>query len=298
MFEVFLQALIYGITLGIIYGIATMGLNLVWGIMRVVNFAHAEFITLGAYTAYWLWILINFNPISTIPVSGLLGFIFGMIVFYSIIYKFFSSPELMENATLVATFALGIVLAESMKVLWTADYRGLSWNLGVIKYSWFIFPLSYAYTFIISLIIIIVVYYIIYKTYLGKAIRAVIWDSGAAAICGINVKNTLTIGFSLGSALAFVGGTLIVVYLPTGINPYMGQLYLLKAFVITILGGFGNPWGALIGGILFGIIESIMPLVLAYIPGIEPLSFTPFIAFLILIVILIIRPEGILGKRR
>jgi branched-chain amino acid transport system permease protein len=295
MFELAFQVLVYGLIIGAVYGLATMGLNLIWGVMRVVNFTHAEFLTLGAYTAYWAWVLLGLNPIASIPLSALLGFAVGLLVFYVIIYKLLFSPDI--HSTLVATFALGIALAELMKVLWTADYRGVPWALGVIGYSWFSIPTTYVIAFTTCVLIILAMYLILYRTYLGKSIRAVIWDPGAAAICGVNVKRTLAIGFALGSALAFIGGSLIVVYLPTGINPYMGHLYLLKCFVIAVVGGLGNPWGALVGGLVLGLIEQAAPTLLGFIPGVEPLSFTPFIGFLALIIVLLVRPEGILGKR-
>jgi len=296
MFELIVQVLVYGVIIGAVYGLATMGLNLIWGVMRVVNFTHAELLTLGAYTAYWAWVLIGLNPIASIPLSALLGFVIGIFIFYIIIYRLLFSPDI--HSTLVATFALGVALAELMKVLWTADYRGVPWALGVIKFSWFSIPITYVFTFISCILIIIIVYFILYRTYFGKSIRAVIWDSGAAAICGVNVKATLALGFALGSALAFIGGSLIVVYLPTGINPYMGHLYLLRCFVIAVVGGLGNPWGALAGGLVLGLLEQASPIVLGYIPGVEPLSLTPFLSFLILIIVLIIMPEGILGRRR
>jgi len=295
MLELALQVLVYGSIIGAVYGLATMGLNLVWGVMRVVNFTHAEFLTLGAYTAYWAWVLIGLDPISSLPLSALLGFAIGMLMFYILIYRLLFSPDI--HSTLVATFALGIALAELMKVLWTADYRGITWALGVIKHSWLSIPITYVIAFTACILIMIMMYFILYKTYIGKSIRAVIWDSGAAAICGVNVKKTLAVGFALGSALAFVGGSLILVYLPTGLNPYMGHVYLLKCFVIAVVGGLGNPWGALVGGLILGLIEQAAPILLGYIPGVEPLSFTPFVGFLILIIVLLIRPEGVLGER-
>lgn len=271
-----------------------MGLNLVWGVMRVVNFAHAQFLTLGAYIAYWSWVLLGLNPIATIPISALLGFIIGIFTFYALIYKLLRSPEI--HSTLVATFAFGIALEELMKVLWTADYRGISWALGTVKYPWFSIPISYVITFITCIILIVIMYFILYRTYFGKSIRAVIWDQDAAAICGVNVKTTLALGFALGSVLAFIGGTTIITYLPTGINPYMGHTYLLKCFVIAVVGGLGNPWGALVGGLILGLLEQAMPFFLGYIPEVEPLSLTPFLSFLILIIMLLIMPKGVLGE--
>ncbi|MEM3697299.1 MAG: branched-chain amino acid ABC transporter permease [Candidatus Bathyarchaeia archaeon] len=294
MLEFFVQALISGFISGAVYGLATMGLNLIFGVMNVTNFAHGDLLTLGAYTAYWLWIFLSLNPVSSIPISALVGFMIGLFLFYAVINKLVFSPD----AALVATYALAVFLEEIMRILWTPLNRGIPWSLGTIQYSFITIPVTYIITFLSCLITFAAIYLVLYKTYFGKSLRGIIWDSEAAAICGVNVKNTLACGFAVGVMLAVVGGTLLIVYTPSGINPYMGQTYMLKCFLIAVLGGLGNPWGALIGGLILGELEQFLPLILNYIPGIEPYAFTPFINFVIFVMVLLVRPHGIFGGKK
>ncbi|MEM3602337.1 MAG: branched-chain amino acid ABC transporter permease [Candidatus Bathyarchaeia archaeon] len=295
MLELFAPTLISGFILGAVYGLATMGLNLIFGVMNLTNFAHGDFLALGAYSAFWLWTLLGLNPIASIPVSAFIGLVVGLLIFYVLINRLVFSPD----AALVTTYALGIFLEEVMRILWTPLNRGIPWSLGSIQYTFITLPITYIVTFIAGVIAILAIYFIMYKTYFGKSLRAVISDSKAAASCGVNVKTTLAYGFALGVALAFIGGTLLIVYNPSGITPYFGQTYMLNCFVIAILGGLGNPWGALLGGLIFGELEQFLPLILNYFPQIEqPYSFTPFICFTIFIIVLLIRPQGILGGRK
>jgi len=294
MFELIIQSLIYGIIISAVYGILAMGFSLVAGIMRILNLAHADFLTLGAYIAYWLWVFLSLNPVLSLPLSLVFGFVFGIVSFRLLINKVAISPD----SALIATFALSGAMQESMKLAWTPNYRGLPWTMGSISYSFLTLPTTYIVTFIANIAIILVVYMITFKTFFGKAFRALTMDRSAAALCGVNVNATLAYGFAFASALAFTGGNLYVVYASSGIHPYMGSGLMIKAIVIATVGGMGNPWGALIGGIFIGLLEQLLPVtVLKLFPTVEPFSFTPFIYLLIFLIVLIIRPRGLLGGR-
>lgn len=293
MFELIVQSLVYGIIISAVYGILAMGFSFVAGIMRILNLAHADFLTLGAYIAYWLWVFLYFNPVLSLPVSIIFGFAFGIILFRLLINKVAMSPD----SALIATFALSNAMQESMKIAWTPNYRGLPWTMGSISFPFVTLPMTYVVTFIANITIILIVYIITFKTYFGKAFRALTVDREAAAICGVNVNATLAYGFAFASALAFAGGTLYVVYASSGIHPYMGPALMIKAIVIATLGGMGNPWGALIGGMFVGLLEQILPVTILKLFPVEPFSFTPFIYLLIFLVVLIVRPRGLLGGR-
>ncbi|MEM3550358.1 MAG: branched-chain amino acid ABC transporter permease, partial [Candidatus Bathyarchaeia archaeon] len=228
-----------------------------------------------------------------LPISALIGLIFGIILFFILIKKVVFSPD---NALLV-TFSLASIFQEGMKAAWTPNYRGVPWTLGTLSFSFITLPITYVLTFILNLAIILVVYFVIFKTYFGKAIRAVTIDPTAATFCGVNVDTTLAYGFAFATALGFIGGTFVVVYTSSGINPYMGTAFLGKSIVVAVIGGLGNAWGALAGGLLVGMLEQILPIFLKYVPGIEPFTFTPFIYFVIFLIILLVRPGGLLGGK-
>jgi branched-chain amino acid transport system permease protein len=292
MFDLIIQVLVFGVFTAAIYSLQALGFNIVVGAMRILNLAHAELVVLGAYVSYWAWVFFGFNPIQSIPLSALLGVITGLISYDFLIKRFAYSADV----ALVATFALSLVLKEGMKIFWTANYRGIPWTLGSISFNDITVPITYIYTLIGSLVLILAVYIIMYKTYFGKACRAVAFDRETAAICGVNVKRILRYGFALSSCLAFVSGNLLTVYTSSGINPYMGQVIMVKCLIISTLGGLGNPWGALVGGLTIGMLEQIIPVVIMkYVPNIEPFMFTPFVYSLIFILILLLKPEGILG---
>jgi branched-chain amino acid transport system permease protein len=287
-----LQQLIFGIMIAALYGLASMGFSLVAGIMRIINFAHPDLLSLGAYVAYWLWILIGFDPVMSLPVSIVLGFVAGLLLFNLI--KKSASPDVL----LLITFSVGIVLEEGMRLVWSPNYRGISWSLGVIKFYTASVPVTYIIGFIVNVIVIGILYFVLYKTYFGKALRAVSIDPEAAAFCGVNITSLRRYGFALSSLLAFIGGSLLLIYLPVGINPYYGQTFLAKSIIIVTLGGIANPWGALIGGMVVGIFDQMVPLLLRGVPFVkEPFSFAPFLYFVIFLFILAIRPQGILGRR-
>lgn len=291
MYEILLQQLIFGIMIAALYGLASMGFSLVIGIMRIINFAHPDLLTLGAYVAYWLWVLIGFDPIMSLPASMVLGFIAGLLLFNLI--KRCISPDVV----LLLTFSVGIMLEEGMKAVWTANYRGISWSLGVITFLSVNVPVTYLIGFIANVVIIGTLYFMLYKTYFGKALRAVSIDPEVSAFCGVDVNSIRRYGFALSSLLAFIGGSLLLIYSPVGVNPYYGQSFLPKSIIIITIGGVGNPWGALLGGIIVGIFDQMIPLILRGIPFVkEPFSFAPFLYFIIFLCILAMKPKGILGR--
>ncbi|AGK61826.1 amino acid/amide ABC transporter membrane protein 1, HAAT family [Archaeoglobus sulfaticallidus PM70-1] len=284
--------LIYGAILGSVYGLSTMGLSLIFGVLRIVNVGHGPFIMVGAFTAFWMFTLFGLAPIGSIPVAIVLGLALGFVIFYTVIRRLLNAPEL---STLLATFAIGILLEEVAKFIWGPDHRGYSWNIGDVDIGIILIPYSKILAFISSIIIAYLLYLWFQKTKLGKAVRAVVEDAEGAATCGINVRWIYALSFAIGIALTVASGVLVTLFVPVGINPYMGHEYTLKAFVIAVLGGLGSPWGAFFAGFLFGLIENGSYTILGLIPGVEPFSLTRFVAFTLLLVILLIKPTGLFG---
>jgi len=285
--------LIHGLLLGGVYGLATMGLSLIFGVINVVNVGHGQFIMVGAFVALIMVKVLGLSPLVAIPVALVIGLALGFFFYYLVIRKLIKAPEL---ASLLATFAIGILLEEVAKLIFGADFYGYNWGLGKISLAITTIPLSKLYAFIGSVVIALILYLWFSKTRLGTAIRAVIEDSEGARVCGINVGWIFALSFALGIGLTVMSGVLLTMFIPVGINVYMGGLYTLKAFVIAVLGGLNSPYGAFFAGLIFGLVENGAYVLFAQIPGVAPFSMTVSLAFWMLFALLLFKPTGLMGK--
>jgi branched-chain amino acid transport system permease protein len=286
--------LIQGLVLGAVYGMATMGLSLIFGVLKVVNVGHGAFIMVGAFITLMLFNALGLIPIFAIPVAFIVGIGLGLIFYYAAIKSLIKAPEL---ATLLATFAIGVLLEELIKLIFGSEFRGYTWTVGKLNLGVTVLPLSKLYACIGSALIAVLLYLWFNKTRAGSAMRSVVEDSEGARVCGVNVGGAYAWSFALGIGLTVASGVLLTMFIPVGINPYMGGGYTLKAFVIAVLGGLSSPYGAFFGGLVFGLLENGSYTLFALIPGIEPFALTRFFSFVILLVILLIKPTGILSKK-
>jgi branched-chain amino acid transport system permease protein len=287
--------LLNGVILGSVYGLMTMGLSLIFGVLKIVNVGHGAFMMVGAYIAYWLFHLIGLPPIVSMFIALPIGMSLGLVFFQIVIRRLTTAAEL---TTLLATFAIGILLEESARTLWGPDFRGFSWNVGRIMLPPVaIIPMGKIYALAASILVAVLLYLWVKKGRSGSAMRAVIEDREGAWVCGINVEGIYALSFSVGIGLTVVSGTLMTLFVPVGINPYMGGIYTLKAFVIAVLGGLGSPWGAFFAGFIFGLIENGSYSIFGLIPGVEPFSMTQFFAFFLLLMILLWKPTGLFGVK-
>jgi len=286
--------LIQGLVLGAVYGMATMGLSLIFGVLKVVNVGHGAFIMVGAFITLWLFNALGINPILAIPVAFVIGMGLGFIFYYTTMQRLIKAPEL---ATLLATFSIGILLEELIKLIFGSEFRGYNWVVGKIDIGITVFPMTKLYACIGSALIAVLLYMWFNKTRAGSAVRSVVEDSEGARVCGVNVGGAYALSFSLGIGLTVASGVLLTMFIPVGINPYMGGGYTLKAFVIAVLGGLSSPYGAFFGGLVFGLIENGSYTIFALLPGVEPFALTRFLSFVILLVILLIKPTGILSRK-
>jgi len=289
----FLSDLALGVLLGCVFAVIAHGLNLIWGVAKVVNVAHGEFIMLGAYGAYFLNLWFGFNPLLSIPFDAAIGLGVGVFFYFGFLHRELRGKESMdlqsEMVTLVSTFGLSLVLINTAQKLWTPDNVGIPWSPGYVVFGPVQLPLGGLYVAIVSVSIIALSHVFLSKTYLGNAIRAHSQDIPAAQLVGINPTITASIGTAVGFGITMVGGALLTVWLPTGIFPAMGNLYAPISFVIVVLGGPGKMWGSLVGGLTLGVIINVGQLFLG-----NNLSLAEAAAFLILIPVLLLRPEGIL----
>ncbi|MEW6408567.1 MAG: branched-chain amino acid ABC transporter permease [Nitrospirota bacterium] len=283
-----------GLILGGVYGMATMGLSLIFGVLRVVNVGHGPFIMVGAFITLWIFTTLKLSPVIAIPVAFIMGMALGFIFFYSAMRRLIKAPEL---ATLLATFSIGVLLEETAKLIFGSDFQGYNWVVGKIILPVTVLPMSKLYALIGSVVIAIFLYVWFNKTRAGTAVRSVVEDSEGARVCGINVGWVYAFSFAIGIGLTVASGVLLTMFIPVGINPYMGGGYTLKAFVIAVLGGLTSPYGAFFGGLIFGLIENGSYTLFALMPGVEPFALTRFLSFFILLLILLIKPTGLLGGK-
>ncbi|MBW1731899.1 MAG: branched-chain amino acid ABC transporter permease [Deltaproteobacteria bacterium] len=286
--------LLQGLVLGAVYGMATMGLSLIFGVLKVVNVGHGAFIMVGAFVTLWAFTTLGMPPLVAIPLAFLIGMGLGFVFYYSAIKRLIKAPEL---ASLLATFSIGILLEEIVKLIFGSEFRGYNWVVPKIDLGVTVLPMSKLYAFIGSIIIALLLYLWFNKTRAGTAMRSVVEDTEGARVCGVNVGWVYANSFAIGIGLTVASGVLLTMFIPVGINPYMGGGYTLKAFVIAVLGGLSSPYGAFFGGLVFGLIENGSYTLFALIPGVEPFALTRFLSFVMLLIILLIRPTGLLKAK-
>ncbi len=282
MIDIWIDSVISGILLGLVYGLAAIGLSLIFGVMRVINLSHGAFIALGMFTAYFLFIF-GLNPYFGIPVIFALGLLLGAITYFVALHRIIDAPEL---STLLSTFSVSLFIIGVGTFAWTTIPYAIDLRLGSITIGNVTILGTKIATGIISIILTALLYIFLYRTKLGKAVRAVSMNRTAAELMGINTTRILALSFGIGVALAMTAGALIATIFPFTI--LSGGVYELKSFVICVLGGLGNPLGALIGGLVLGIIENVATMQIST-------GLVPFIEFAILVAVLLIRPRGLLG---
>jgi len=280
------QVVISGILSGALYAMVALGLALIFGVMRVINIAHGPFLMLGAYATFALHQALGLDPYLTLPASMLLLFALGALLQRTLVFRVVDAPEL---SSLLLTFGISISLVNLAQLGFTSDLRAIeyitgSWPLGP-------FALSKARTiaFGVALALTGAAFLVLGRTRLGKAIRATSQNRDVALACGINVQGIHLLTFGFAAALAGAGGTLLSVIV--AIQPDMGQIWTFKSFLVIVLGGAGNYPGALVGGLLLGLIEQLSSLFLTA-------QLSEVIAYLLLVVVLLVRPTGLLGGRQ
>ena len=294
IFNQLMGNLIQGLILGGIYGMATMGLSLIFGTLKVVNVGHGQFIMVGAFITLWMFNSLGASPVLAIPLAFLVGMLLGFLCYYSFVKRLLKGPEL---ASLLATFSVGIILEETIRLIFGSEFRGYDWALGKIKIPFTVLPYTKLIAFSGSILIAVLLYLWFNRTRAGTALRSVVEDSEGARVCGVNVDWQYALSFSIGLGLTVASGVLLTMFIPVGINPNMGGQYTLKAFVIAVLGGLASPYGAFFGGLVFGLIENGSYTLFALLPHVEPFALTRFLSFVILLVILLIRPTGLIRTR-
>ncbi len=287
--EQIIQQLINGISLGSIYALIALGYTMVYGILSLINFAHGDIYMIGAFVGYALTTFLGLGFIPSLLISMLVCSILGMIV-EKIAYK----P--MRNSTriaiLITAISVSLFLQYTMVYFVGPETRTFPQVLESQQLTLFkgnvILDTKNIYIFIITVILMVTLQFVVKKTKIGKAMRAVALDKDAAELMGVNVNKIISYTFAMGSALAGAAGVLVGIYYNT-INPLMGSIPGLKAFVAAVLGGIGLIPGAVFGGFFLGITETM-------VSAFGGSIYKDAVAFAILIVILLVKPTGLLGK--
>jgi len=288
------QLLVNGLLLAGIYALMAVGLNVIFGVIRILNMAHGEVLMLGGFGAFWIWRLLGFNPIIAVPLLAPVFFAAGY-AFQRLVLQHLFSNRLgreqmsVEDSSLLATYGLSLALVALARVLWTSDYRSVpflrgSWLLGelIVSYSQLAaFSAAAAMTGVLLLLLNF--------TRIGRAIRATAQNHDLAESCGVTVRHVYAVTFGLGAAAAGVAGLMLsMIY---AIYPEMGLDYSIRAFVVVILGGLGSLSGSFVGALALGLSESVC----AFYLGALPATIVPF---LLILAILLVRPTGIVASRK
>jgi branched-subunit amino acid ABC-type transport system permease component len=285
-FNLLLVSLPDGVLLGFVYGLAAMGLTLIWGVMNVINLSHGPIIALGMFGTYFLFTRLGISPyLGLLPLAAL-GLLLGILIYITAVQRVINAPHL---SSLLATFSVNmIIIGLGTAALTTSPYN-VDFSAGSIELG----SVTVLGTRIIAALVAIAfaggLYLFLFRTRPGKYIRAVANNRGAAELMGVPSNRILALSFGLGTMLAMVSGALIATFFPFSI--LAGGAYELKSFVIGVLGGLGNPIGALAGGLLLGVLEGI-------IPAFMETSWVPVIEFALFVIILVARPTGLFGARK
>jgi branched-chain amino acid transport system permease protein len=284
----FLQSVLSGVLVGGVYSLIGIGLTLIFGVMRIINFAHGDLLMIGMYATWLCFTVLGIDPFVSIVIVGPVLFAFGAVLQRVIINRVLDA--LPQNQILL-TIGLGLVMSNTAMLIFTSDYKILtttysssSFTVGGLSISQ---PLLVA--FVITVAITAALSWFLLRTDTGQAIRATAQDRDAAQLMGINVSAMSVLAFGLGSALAGIAGALIA---PTYyIFPQVGSAFTLKAFVIVVLGGMGSVAGAMLGGVIIGVTESLAAV---YIDS----GLKELVVYVLFLGLLLFRPSGLLGKSR
>jgi len=274
-----------GLLIGLVYGLAAIGLTLIFGVMDVVNLAHGAIIALGMFFLY-LFFGAGLHPyLSLLPVA-IVGFFLGVIVYQIAVRRIINGPPLMS---LLATFAVSMIIVGIGTALWSTSPYNINFKVVTYTLGGYTVTSARLVSAVAAVLVTFGLYFFLYRTVLGKAVRAVANNREAAELMGIPSQQILAISFGIGTMLAMLSGALIATLFPFTI--LSGGVYELKSFVASVLGGLGNPTGALLGGIILGLIEgSVAPFI--------QVSWTNVIEFVIFVLILLFFPTGLFGGRR
>lgn len=281
------QALLDGILMGGVYALAALGLSLIFGVMKITNFAHGAMMTMGMYTVYVMSTSLGISPYLALPVSMLFMFGIGYFIQRFCINKILSAPS---HNQLLLTLGIAYVLENILLAVFSPNYKTL--NIEALSKAWRIGDITVnpakLIAFIVALVVTALIYIVLYRTPMGFAIRATSQDRQGAQLSGVPIRNISAVAFGIGAMCTGIAGALLTPVL--SIYPTIGETFQLKCFVIAVLGGMGNLWGALVAGFIVGVVEMLTGY---YLGG----SWSDLAIYLVFILVLVVKPTGLFEGR-
>lgn len=282
------QSVANGLLIGSVYALVSVGLTLIFGVMNIVNFAHGEFLMLGMFGAYFATTTFGIDPLFAAPVIGLVGFILGAFLERVVIEPIIKAPQ---SAQIIATVGLGIILANAAAAIFGNNFLSVSTpyqdqTFSVLGLN---FAASFVYAAAYAAVMAVLLAFFLNRTRFGKAMRATAQNRGAAQLLGIDPKRMYMVAFGLGIALVMLAGSVILPY--TLVYPFIGQQYVLIMFTVVVLGGLGSVKGAIIAGLVVGVIQSMSTLLL-------PSELQNLPVFVVFFIALVLISGGVLSRVR
>lgn len=279
-----LASMLDGLLVGAVYGLAAMGLSLIWGVMDVINLTHGSMIALGMFFMYLLFNIAHTNAYYLVLPVIAAGLFLGVVVYWMSVHWVVGRAQLMS---LLSTFAVNMMVIGIGTAIWSTSPYNVDFSLGGITVGLYTFTGNHIAAAIAAVVIALSLEVFLHRTRFGKAIRAVSDNRDAAELMGISSTAVLTGAFAIGIALAVASGALVSTLFPFTI--LSGATYQLKSFVVTVLAGLGKPFGALVAGVLLGLLEGVVTPFIA-------VSWIPLIEFGLFVVVLVAFPRGIFAR--
>lgn len=284
------QSTVFGLLIGGLYGLAAVGLTLVFGVLKMLNVAHGELIMLGGYAAFWLFTLWRVDPFVSVLPSGAALFLVGILLYRVLFGRLLrtDAETKLKNSILIG-FGLALVLQTLAIAAWTGDERAVttSYAGGVLPVAGVVIPVARLGALAVAFVAVALLHLFLHYTYPGKAIRATAEDVDAASLAGIPVPAVYLSAFGLGSALAGVAGTLAAI--TDTVSPSIGLAWTLKALIVVVLGGLGSVAGAFVAGLGLGIVESVGGVVLGN-------AYREVMGLALFLAVLAVRPQGLFAR--
>jgi branched-chain amino acid transport system permease protein len=291
MLEPLVQNLVFGVLVGALYGLAAVGLSLVFGVTKILNVAHGELLMFGGYASFWAVTLLGIDPfLSLIPAViflAVIGYILYKLVFSHLV-KLDESVKIQN--TLLVGFGLSLILQNIALRLWSADTRGITTFYSGYAFTLFgvRFPIVRVASLIIALVTLLALELFLRRTYTGKALRATVENWEAATLMGIDTQRVYLLSFVMGASLAAIAGTLVSV--GYSIDPAMGLNWTLTSLIVMVLGGLGSIIGTFVGGIVLGVTQSATGFLLSQ-------SYREVVGLVLFLLVLVLRPQGLFGAK-
>jgi branched-chain amino acid transport system permease protein len=288
--EAFAQVVASGLLMGLLYALFAVGLSLIFGLMDVVNFAHGEFLMVAMYVAFGLWGLLGADPVVAAPLVVAVMFGFGALAYAGVVRFAMRTTANAGMVQIFATFGLAILIQGLAQYLFTPDYRSIthSW-LGGRTFDLFgiYLPLPQVYGGVVSVLAFVGLYLLMTRTDFGKALEATREDQGAVALVGIDRNRVFALGWGLGAALVGLAGAVLAIFYY--VHPQVGGPFAMIAYVVVALGGFGSVFGALVAGVIVGLVEALAALVL-------PPAMKSIAVYSLYLAVVFVRPSGLFGR--